>query len=362
MKILVTGGGTGGHIYPALAFIKYVKKVLPETEFLYVGTGQGLESKIVPKSDVAFKTVKVQGFKRSLSLDNFRTIYLFLKSIRTAKKIMRSFQPDVVIGTGGYVSAPVVFAAAKLNIPTIIHEQNSVVGVTNQFLSRYVDKIAVSFDVALQAFPADKAVLTGNPRAQEVQDIKKTEALLAYGLSDNQPTVVIFGGSRGALKINQAVVEAIPLFDKANYQVLYASGERYYQEFQAAFNQANQLKNVKIVPYIDNMLEVLASSSLLVGRAGATTIAEFTSLGLPAILIPSPYVTADHQTKNAQSLVDIGAVEMIKDSDLTGERLAEKIQAIFSDETLYQRMSQASLNAGEPVASEKLFNIVEELV
>lgn len=362
MRILVTGGGTGGHIYPALAFINYVKKTYPDTVFLYVGTDKGLEQKIVPKAGIPFKTIEIQGFRRSLSPQNLKTVYLFLNSLRHAKKMIQDFKPDIVIGTGGYVSGPVVYSAAKLKIPTIIHEQNSVVGVTNKFLSRYVSKIAISFKEAASAFPKDKVVLTGNPRAQDVAETQKTKALESYGLDSNRKTVVVFGGSRGALKINQAIVSAIPELDRFDYQLLYASGERYFDEFKADFERANQLANVKIVPYIDNMLDVLASASLLVGRAGATTIAEFTSLGLPAILIPSPYVTADHQTKNAESLVKVGAVKMIKDNELTGRSLVDMMNQVLINEDEYQKMSEACLAEGHPHASAELMAIVHQLI
>lgn len=232
MKILITGGGTGGHIYPGLAFVNYMKQIDPDTEFMYVGTQIGLESKIVPKYNIPFETIRIQGFRRSLSPQNIKTVYLFLNSIGKAKKIIKEFQPDVVIGTGGYVSGSVVYAAKQLNIPTIIHEQNSIPGMTNKFLSKYATKVAICFPDVAEYFPKDKVVLTGNPRAQEVVMIEKTDVLKDYGLDPNKKTVVIFGGSRGALKINQAFIEAFSLFEQREYQVLYASGERYYKELQ----------------------------------------------------------------------------------------------------------------------------------
>ena len=205
MKILVTGGGTGGHIYPALAFVNYVKTQVPNAEFMYVGAKRGLENKIVPDTGMPFHTLEIQGFKRKISMYNIKTIRLFLKSIRQAKKILSDFQPDIVIGTGGYVSGAVVYAASKMGIPTIIHEQNSVPGVTNKFLSRYVDRIALSFKDAAPFFPENKSVLVGNPRAQEVADTKKSDILKTFGLDPEKKTVLIFGGSQGALKIKQAV-------------------------------------------------------------------------------------------------------------------------------------------------------------
>jgi UDP-N-acetylglucosamine--N-acetylmuramyl-(pentapeptide) pyrophosphoryl-undecaprenol N-acetylglucosamine transferase len=363
MKVLVTGGGTGGHIYPALAFVKYVQETVPNSSFLYVGATRGLENKILPTTDIPFKTLEIQGFKRSLSLDNLKTIQLFLKSISSAKKILKEFQPDVVIGTGGYVSGAVVYAAAKMNIPTIVHEQNSVPGITNKFLARYVDKVAVAFKDAEKYFPKNKTVLVGNPRAQEVVGIKESTILSEYNLKPNVKTVLIFGGSQGALKINQAVIEAIPEFSKKDYQVLYASGERYYQEIEESIGMTKDaFSNISIQPYIDQMMEVMVNCDLLIGRAGATSIAEFTGLGLPAILIPSPYVTNDHQTKNAESLVHAGAVKMIADNQLTAEKLVAAVDEIMDNETLRQEMADASKGQGIPDASERLFKLVTNLI
>ncbi|MGX7195595.1 undecaprenyldiphospho-muramoylpentapeptide beta-N-acetylglucosaminyltransferase [Enterococcus olivae] len=363
MKVLVTGGGTGGHIYPALAFVNYVKEKEPNSSFLYVGATRGLENKILPKTDIPFKTLEIQGFKRSLSLDNFKTIQLFLKSIREAKKILAEFQPDIVIGTGGYVSGAVVYAAAKMKIPTIVHEQNSVPGVTNKFLARYVDKVGIAFEDARKYFPKNKTALVGNPRAQEVGELTKSEILKEYNLDPNKKTVLVFGGSQGAMKINQAVVAAIPKFAEKNYQLLYASGERYYQEIEESIGMSKDaFSNISIHPYIDRMTEVMANCELLIGRAGATSIAEFTGLGLPAILIPSPYVTNDHQTKNAMSLVHAGAVKMIADSDLTEENLVVAVDTIMNDEVLRNQMAEASKSQGITDASERLYQLVKTLI
>ncbi|MFV0558461.1 MAG: undecaprenyldiphospho-muramoylpentapeptide beta-N-acetylglucosaminyltransferase [Enterococcus sp.] len=362
MRVLVTGGGTGGHIYPALAFIEYVKKQDPSAEFMYVGGKKGLENKILPKTDVPFKTLEIQGFRRSFSMDNVRTIQLFLKSLKEAKQILREFQPDVVIGTGGYVSGAVVYAAAKLKIPTIVHEQNSVPGVTNKFLSRYVDKIALAFSDAKTYFPKHKTTLIGNPRATQVRDVEKSTILSEYGLDPEKETVLIFGGSQGALKINQAMVAALPQLAQKEYQILYASGERYFAEIKENPHFVlEDLTNIAIEPYIDKMAEVMCNTDLLIGRAGATSIAEFTALGLPAILIPSPYVTNDHQTKNAQSLVDANAVKMIADNELTGQTLVETIDEIMLNRALRAKMAQASKAQGIPDASERLYQLVKAI-
>ncbi|GAA3021561.1 undecaprenyldiphospho-muramoylpentapeptide beta-N-acetylglucosaminyltransferase [Tetragenococcus solitarius] len=363
MRVLVTGGGTGGHIYPALAFINYVKKVEPDSSFLYVGANRGMENKILPQTDIPFLTLEIQGFKRKLTFENFKTIQLFLKSIRQAKKIIRKFHPDVVIGTGGYVSGAVVYAAAKLNIPTVVHEQNSVPGITNKFLARYVDKIGIAFEDAAEYFPKNKTILVGNPRAQEVVGIKRSNLLRQFNLNPEKKTVLIFGGSQGALKINQAVVAAIPEFAKKDYQVLYASGERYYEEINDTIGMTKDaFANISIQPYIKNMTEVMVNCDLLVGRAGATSIAEFTGLGLPAVLIPSPYVTNDHQTKNARSLSKEGAAKMIKDDQLTAENLVATVDEIMEDDALLQQMSSQSKKQGIPDAADRLYQFVKSMI
>ncbi|MEG0908483.1 MAG: UDP-N-acetylglucosamine--N-acetylmuramyl-(pentapeptide) pyrophosphoryl-undecaprenol N-acetylglucosamine transferase, partial [Lactococcus sp.] len=250
MRIIVTGGGTGGHIYPALAFINHLKTIESDSDILYVGTERGLESKIVPAAGVPFKTVDVQGFRRSLSLNNFKTIYKFLKSTSDAKKIVKNFKPDVVIGTGGYVAGPVLYAAAKLNVPTIVHEQNSIPGITNKFLSKYVDKVAVAFEAAKPFFPEAKTVFAGNPRAQEVATLKATDILETdYQLQKGKKTVVIFGGSRGAQTINEAVKAALPKFAEADYQIIYASGQIYFDEDHEEFAKYADAANIAIRPY-----------------------------------------------------------------------------------------------------------------
>ena len=365
MKIIVSGGGTGGHIYPSLSFINYLKTVEPDVSVLYIGTQKGLESKIVPENGIDFQTIDIQGFKRSLSPENFKTVYKFLKSVSDAKKIIKAFQPDIVIGTGGYVAGPVIYAAAKLKIPTIVHEQNSIPGVTNKFLSRYATRVALAFQEAGSFFPSKKTVFTGNPRAQEVADLTDTRHVLSqYGLKTDKKTIVIFGGSRGALKINTAVVEALPELSKKDYQILYASGEIYYNdpEFSEIFATYNQKENIKIVPYINNMVEVLNDANLILSRAGATSLAEITALGLPSILVPSPYVTADHQTKNAEALENAGAAIMIKNAELTGISIVGAIDSLLLDDVTYRKMAENALREGVPDASDRLYQVLKDVL
>ena len=372
MRILITGGGTGGHIYPALALVKRIKEEQPQTEFLYVGTERGLESKIVPEYGLPFSPLKVEGFKRELTfrglLYNFQTIRLFLQSISKAKKIIRQFSPDIVIGTGGYVAAPVCYAASKENVPTIIHEQNSVAGITNKFLARHVSSIAICFEEARKQFKGyeNKVILTGNPRAQEVAGMVQTDCLKQFGLEPSKDTVLIFGGSRGARKINDSVLENSKELLTKKYQILFVTGESHYEaiadRWASITGEVINQGNVKIVPYIKNMPEVFASVSLVVSRSGATTLAELTSLGVPSILIPSPNVTEDHQTKNAQSLEIAGAAVLINESELNDTYLMETLDELMMNKTKREQMSRESIRLGKQNASDLLIQLMMDLV
>lgn len=372
MKVLLTGGGTGGHIYPALALQKRIEERYPGTEFLYIGTERGLESRIVPDSGVPFKAIKVEGFKRKLNLSgiiyNLNTIKLFLTSIGKAKKIVNTFAPDVVIGTGGYVCAPVCYAAAKSKVPTIVHEQNSVAGITNKFLARYVDKIAVCFEEAANQFKGNenKVVYTGNPRAQEVAGIEKTSILEQFNLDPAKETVLIFGGSRGAQRINQRFIESYQQFANQHYQVLYVTGEVHHEailnQLKEKYGETFEIMNIRVVPYIKKMPEVFASVSIVVGRSGATTLAELTSLGMPSILIPSPNVTEDHQTKNALSLVNHGAALMIRESELSAERFVKEIDQLMKDKAKRKEMAESSKKLGKQKASDELIEVINQII
>ncbi|MDQ0215243.1 UDP-N-acetylglucosamine--N-acetylmuramyl-(pentapeptide) pyrophosphoryl-undecaprenol N-acetylglucosamine transferase [Oikeobacillus pervagus] len=362
MKIVVSGGGTGGHIYPALALIRTIQKKHPNTSFLYIGTEKGLEANLVPREGVPFRSIHITGFKRSLSFENVKTVLRFIKGVKKCKKMLKEFKPDVVIGTGGYVCGPVVYAAAKLKIPTIVHEQNSVPGLTNKFLSRYVNKVAICFESAKEFFPKEKIVLTGNPRASEVAHTKKTGILTSFGLKENVPTVLIFGGSRGARPINEAVVKSLMNFSKKPYQVIYVTGDVHFNEVQKEVELAGTPQNVVIQPFIHNMPEVLAEMDLVISRAGATTLAELTALGIPSILVPSPYVTNNHQEKNARTLTDKGAAVMMIEKELTPQKLVTELDQVLMDKEKLLSMKEASFKLGIRDASERLFSLMNELV
>jgi UDP-N-acetylglucosamine--N-acetylmuramyl-(pentapeptide) pyrophosphoryl-undecaprenol N-acetylglucosamine transferase len=361
MKVVVSGGGTGGHIYPALALINEIKKHNSQVEFLYIGTENGLEKTIVTRDGIPFKSIEITGFKRKLSFENVKTIKRFLKGVSLSKKYLKDFKPDVVIGTGGYVCGPVVYAASKLKIATIVHEQNSLPGITNKFLARYVDKVAICFEDAKKYFPEHKVVLTGNPRASEVlgQDAEKGRRSL--GLQSNRKTVLIFGGSRGAKAINEAVLQMIPLLKDKPYQVVYVTGEVHYEKVMEEMKALKDSSHVIIKPFIHNMPEVLSGVDLIVSRAGATSLAEITALGLPSILIPSPYVTANHQEKNARSLSDHHAAIMLREQELSGNLLLSQIEEILLNETKLTDMKKASKKLGIPDAASRLYRIMKDI-
>lgn len=362
MKIVVSGGGTGGHIYPALALIREIQKETKDAEFLYIGTNNGLESTIVPREKIPFKSIHITGFKRKLSLDNIKTIIRFLKGVSDSKKMLKEFKPDIVIGTGGYVCGPVVYAAAKLRIPTIIHEQNSVPGLTNKFLSRYVNKIAVCFEEAKEYFPAEKVVFTGNPRASEVTGKDGIRGRLSVGMSTTSPAVLIFGGSRGARPINDAVVKSLSELGEKPYQVLYVTGDVHFEDVKNEVELVGNPKNVIIKPFIHNMPEVLAGIDLVVSRAGATTLAEITSLGIPSILVPSPYVTNNHQEKNARSLSDHGAAELLLEKDLNNKSLIGHIDKILLNKDNLNEMKLKAKKLGVPDSASRLYQLMKQLV
>lgn len=361
MKIVVSGGGTGGHIYPALALIREIQKENKDAEFLYIGTEQGLEGKLVPRENIPFKSIYISGFKRKLSVDNIKTVYRFIKGVADSKKMLKEFKADVVIGTGGYVCGPVVYAATKLGIPTIIHEQNSVPGLTNKFLSRYVNKVAICFEEAKSFFPSEKVVFTGNPRASEVLEQDGVKGRLSVGLKLDEPAVLIFGGSRGARPINEAVVKSLSEFGNKPYQILYITGDVHFNDVLKEVELVGNPTNVIIKPFVHNMPEVLAGIDLTVSRAGATTLAELTSLGIPSILIPSPYVTNNHQEKNALALSEHGAAKLLVEKELTSKKLVEEIDRVLLDQEQLAIMKKSAKELGVQDAATRLYSVMKEL-
>ncbi|SDT38729.1 UDP-N-acetylglucosamine-N-acetylmuramylpentapeptide N-acetylglucosamine transferase [Paenibacillaceae bacterium GAS479] len=352
MRIVLTGGGTGGHIYPALAVGKQLQQEDARTELLYIGTSKGLEGRIVPEAGLRFEAVEITGFRRKLSMDNLRTVMRFFQGVRRSKELLKEFKPDAVVGTGGYVCGPVVYAAAKLGIPTLVHEQNVVPGLTNKFLARYADSVAVSFESSMPHFgKAKRTIYAGNPCASPVVKASRSKGYASLGLPEGSRIVLVVGGSRGAKAINDSMIEMAPsaASSRSTY-FIFVTGESYFERTSDLIKErvSGVNNHLHVLPYVHNMPEVLAASTLVVGRAGASSLAEFTALGLPSILIPSPNVTNNHQEANARSLMDAGAAEMVLESELSGALLMERIDTILQDSGRLQRMKEASRKLGMP--------------
>ncbi|MFD1432537.1 undecaprenyldiphospho-muramoylpentapeptide beta-N-acetylglucosaminyltransferase [Lacticaseibacillus yichunensis] len=359
MRLVVSGGGTGGHIYPALALIDQLKKEGKLDAVLYVGTHRGLESRIVPDAGIPFQAIELQGFKRSLSLSNFKTIQMFLSSVGKAKKVLADFRPDVVVGTGGYVAGGVLFAATQMHIPTVVHESNSVAGLTNKFLSHFVDKVGIAFPEVAAAFPAKKVVMVGNPRAQQVAGLQPNDRLAEFELDPKRRTLLIFGGSRGAPAINRAALASVEAFGDSDFQTLFVTGRAHYDAVMAEVGTLPA--NFKIAPYIDDMPAILPDVALVVSRSGATSLAELTALGIPSVLIPSPNVTHDHQTVNAQSMADAGAAVLLTEPELPA-KFTQTITALLADDGRLNAMAKAAAKLGVPDATDRLIAVLEDVI
>lgn len=366
MNIIVSGGGTGGHIYPALTIMRTIEEKYPDTNFLYVGTNKGLEADIIPKENIPFATVDIQGFKRSLSPANFVRAGLAAIGVAKAMNVVRKFKPDAVIGTGGYVCGPVLMAASMLGIPTLIQEQNVVPGITNKILAKFVTKIAAGTPEAAKHFPAGKVICTGNPIRKEVMTAVREEGAKAFGFDPAKKTVLISGGSRGARSINNAMIDVLAAAaQQTEVQYLHVTGKLDYEDIigrlaKKGVNLA-ETPNIKVEPYLYNMPAAMAMADLVVYRAGATGLAELTARGIPAILIPYPYAAENHQEHNARALEAAGAAKVILNRDLKSENLQSTLQELLADDEKLVAMSAASKALGKPQAAEDIANMVIEM-
>ncbi len=334
MRVIVSAGGTGGHIYPALAIINKIKKEEPNSEFLYIGTHNRMENDIVPKAGIPFESIEIYGFSKNI-IKNFKTAGCLVKSYKRCKDLIREFNPDVVIGVGGYVTAPVIFAAKKLGYKTVIHEQNSLPGKSNQFLSKYSDLVCVSFKNSMKYFSNNNVVFTGNPCSEDAI-LKKPIKKSVFGISDDRKLVLIVMGSLGSSRINDYLISVMSLFNNKDYDVLFVTGSKSYDDV----SKNSFPNNVHVVPYVDGMTGLMKNVDLIVSRAGASTMSEIIALGLPSILIPSPYVANNHQYKNALDLVNENGSVMIEEKDLKGDILVRKIDELLNDEEKIKDMKK----------------------
>ena len=356
MKVIVAAGGTGGHLYPALALVEYIKKQEPDSEFLFIGTKDRLESQVVPQMGYPYVGLNVKGLVGN-PIQKAKSALLFIKSIGEAKKVVKKFKPDIVVGFGGYPSASAVEAACSLKIKTLIHEQNSIIGLTNKILIKKVDKIICCYQKAYQAFPHDKTLLLGNPRATVVSEIEPHDIYDKYQLDPNKKLITIVMGSIGSRSVNDAMKEAMPLFEQKDYQVLYVTGKPFYEDMKQYQND-----HVKMVPYVDDMPSLLNHTDLIVSRAGASTIAEITAIGVPAILIPSPYVAANHQEYNALELVQQDAAKMILEKDLNAQAFVSLIDEVMGNQVTLDSLKQNAKKIGKPQACHDMYRVIKELL
>ncbi|MDI6870247.1 MAG: undecaprenyldiphospho-muramoylpentapeptide beta-N-acetylglucosaminyltransferase [Bacillota bacterium] len=369
MRVLIAGGGTGGHIYPGLAVAAELRRRGP-VELLWVGANRGLEKDLVPRENIPLVTFPVQAFQRRLSLDTLRTAWRAAGSLAASRTTLRRFRPDVVLGTGGYACGPVVLMAILLRIPTIIQEQNALPGWTNRLLGRWVKVVALGFPEAKPYFPPGKVVITGNPVRPEVVCARRSEGQARFNLDPSCRTLVVFGGSQGARAINAAVREGLPrLLAHPALQVLWVTGTRSFSEVEAFLMKEGgvagegciRLGRVQAFPYLHDLPLAMAAADLAVSRASAMALSEMAVRGLPAILVPLPTAAENHQERNARAWEEAGAAVMLREAELSGERLARTVEHLLADPRKLWRMSEASRALGRPEAAGAVAGLVWQL-
>ncbi len=357
MKAIIVAGGTGGHIYPAIAIMNKIKEKEPNSEFLYIGTSDRMEKDVIPKLNIPFVGLEMKGLNRKNPFSNFSVIKMFFKAVSESKKIIKEFNPDVIVGAGGYITAPVLYAAHKCKVPVLIHEQNSIPGISNKFISNFADKICVSLPNSVNLFPKDKVVYTGNPRSEEITKVDKVSKK-EFGFDPKKKLVVIVMGSQGSTTMTTKIKELIPAFNDKDYQVLVITGKNYYDEYK----NIKTSSNIKIVPFLDNLINLMKDTDLMLSRAGASTIAEITAIGLPAILVPSPYVTENHQYKNAKELEDKGACVIVTEEEFSKDRIVSEIDSLLSSEEKMKNMSQSSKKLGIIDSATRIYDEIRKII
>lgn len=354
-RFIISGGGTGGHIYPAVAIANELKSRFPEAEFLFVGAKDKMEMQKVPQAGYAIKGLWISGIQRKLTLDNAMFPFKLLSSMWNSFRIIKNFKPDVVIGTGGFASGAVLKVASMLGIPTVIQEQNSYPGITNKLLAKKANKICVAYENLERFFPKDKMILTGNPVRQDlINEASKSEAIAYFKLDANKKTLLVLGGSLGARRINQLIEKELDFLLSQNIQIIWQCGKLYLNDY----SKYNEKENVQVVAFIDRMDLVYAAADIVISRSGASSVSELCIVGKPTIFIPSPNVAEDHQTKNAKAISDKNGAILIKESELETQ-----FETIFSDlisnENKQEELSQNIKKLAKPNATK---DIVEEIV
>ena len=354
-KFILSGGGTGGHIYPAIAIADELKKRYPDAEFLFVGANDRMEMQRVPQAGYSIKGLQIAGLQRKLSLKNLLLPFKLLKSLYQARQIIQKFQPDAVIGTGGYASAPTLKAAQWLKVPYFIQEQNSFAGITNKWVSKKANKIFVAYQNMEKFFPKAKIQITGNPIREGLATIqdKNKNAFESFSLDENKFTLLVLGGSLGAKSINQLISSNLSFFQENEVQILWQCGKFYYDEYKE-----KQTEMVQVRPFIENMNDAYAVADVIISRAGASSVSELCVVGKPVIFVPSPNVAEDHQTKNAQAIADEKAAILIKETELK-DNFQKIFLEIFNDKEKRKILSENIKALAKPNATEQ---IVDEII
>lgn len=367
MNVIIAAAGTGGHINPGIAIANKIKEMDSESNIIFIGTNRGLETELVPRAGYELKTINAHGIERRITLENFKKLYSTFKSIKEAKKIINEFKADVVIGTGGYICMPVIIAANKMKIPTLLHESNAFPGVSVKLLSKKVNTVLVGFEDAKERLKkARKIVVTGNPTKVKKQNFsisKREEIINNMGLKSNKPIVLVFGGSQGAKSINTSFIDLIKNKLNKDYQIMWAAGPEQYKVIEKQLNEfkidINCIENVKIVPYIYNMEEIMNVVDLVVCRSGAMTTTEVSIVGVPAIFIPFPHATENHQEYNAKVLEKVGAAKIILDKDLNAKMLNDEIINIVKDNETIKKMGENARKKATTDVANRIYNEIE---
>jgi len=363
-KIIISGGGTGGHIFPAIAAAQALKRIDETLEIIFVGAKGKIEERKVPEAGFKIELIDIRGFQRKLSIETIKNIFRLIKSLFKARKIIRKFKPDVVVGVGGYASGPVVYVASLKGIPTLIQEQNSYPGITNKILSKKADKICVAYEAVKKYFPQDKIVLTGNPVRKKITDTvaTKEEVLTFFNLEAGKKVILSLGGSGGAKSINDGIIANLDKIAESDVFFIWQTGKNYYENSLKAIQEI-QAKNIKVYDFIARMDLAYKAADLVISRAGAGTISELSMLEKATILVPSPNVAEDHQTKNAMALVNLNAAVLIKDNETENKLINTALELVKNDDEinkLSKNISKEKMpNSGMLIAKE-ILNLIKE--
>lgn len=362
LRIIISGGGTGGHIFPAVSIANAIRAKYPEAKILFVGALGRMEMQRVPAAGYEIVGLPISGFNRKNMLKNVVVLYRIWKSQQMAKKIIRKFNPMAAVGVGGYASGPMLNQCTKMGIPCLIQEQNSYAGVTNKILSKKVDRVCVAYDGMERFFPADKIVKTGNPVRQALLDTKltKAEALKSFGLSEDKKTILIVGGSLGARTVNESVLQNLDMIKESGVQFIWQTGKYYNASIMAELKQRGTVPSLHVTDFISDMGAAYKAADLVISRAGASSISEFCLIGKPVILVPSPNVAEDHQTKNAMALVNKNAALYVKDADAPAEVVKLALQTVKDDARL-KELSENILKLALPDSADIIANEVVKL-